>query len=178
MVFSFMNLLEYLDLSSNNLTSLGKNLFNDLTNLVYLDLSSNGLAKIENYVFKNLFKLTSLNLNLNNDSMVLDEHSLYGLSSLQTMNISAEVLVNDRSNKVAVVNGLKSLRVHKVINGRVFYESVSVVGNYVGNYSSVVECHLVIYFIRFNIIYNLKTDYDMFVYNRNCFGMQLDKSLL
>ncbi len=57
--------LRYLDLRSNDFTSLPFGIFDELTALTFLDLSDNGLSSLPSGIFDNLTALTTLNLNSN-----------------------------------------------------------------------------------------------------------------
>jgi Leucine-rich repeat (LRR) protein len=122
--FNLLDYLEYLDISSNNLTFLDENLFNGLISLVYLDISSNNLYQIYNYTFKNLYKLEYLNLH-SNVNLKLEDFSLFGLGSIKSLNISFSNLIGaNNNNKFHIVSNLKSLKLHKMIDKRSYYESV------------------------------------------------------
>ena len=180
-VFSYLNSLEDLDLSSNRISCLQKSLFVDLTSLRYLDLSNNRIGKIESFTFKNLFKLVSLNISVNDADLSIEKYGMVGLSSLKTLNLSVSVLTRCSQVKFSIKDDLKDLRLYKQIGNRRFYESVDIIGekSFKGVDDEVyksVECHLILFFIRYNILFNLNNENDVYVFNQNCLNLKIDFS--
>jgi hypothetical protein len=182
-VFSYLNKLEDLDLSRNNISYLHKDLFVDLTSLKYLDLADNGISKIESFTFKNLFKLVTLNISVNNVNLNIEKNGLVGLSSLKTLNMSIWVLIKNDLVKFNIKDDLKNLRLYRKIGTRDFYESVNIIGDKTfRRYNDelfkfkLTECHLVLFFIKYNILFNLRDEYDLYVFNKNCLNLKIEQS--
>ena len=58
--------VKILNLTSNNLTELDKDIFSNFTQLQELDLSYNNLTELDKDIFSNLTQLNNLNLRNNN----------------------------------------------------------------------------------------------------------------
>lgn len=80
--------IQLIDLSSNHLTSLCKNLFDSFSHLVELRLNNNRISMIDNYLFYSLNDLRIVNL-ANNSMEILP--NLYS-SSLEYFNLSSNNL--------------------------------------------------------------------------------------
>ena len=91
------SILQYLDLSDNNICCIGQDDFTDLYNLLYLKLRNNGLNSIHQKAFSVLLKLVHLDLSDNN------LHNLERSHFLQLRNLQYLYLQN---NQLKVVEGL------------------------------------------------------------------------
>ncbi|KAI9999544.1 hypothetical protein NQD34_018429 [Periophthalmus magnuspinnatus] len=79
--------LTNLDLSSNQLSTLHKEVFQNMTNLDILDLSDNHISSLSETIFNELFALRVLNLQANNLSVI--EPKLFGDQALiEQLNLS------------------------------------------------------------------------------------------
>ena len=85
--FSGLSALETLNLDSNSLTTIPRNVFNGLSALKDLDLSDNSLTSVHQSVFNGLSALEDLDLS-DNSLTTLPHHVFNGLSALETLDLS------------------------------------------------------------------------------------------
>jgi Leucine-rich repeat (LRR) protein len=83
-MFNDLFLLTYLDLSSNQISSINLLSFNGLNSLENLYLVDNKLTHISENIFKNLVELKYLNLK-SNDIVAFNKDLLFGLYWLETI---------------------------------------------------------------------------------------------
>ena len=165
-IFHSLFKLKYLNLSSNRLGFVRRSFFSKLFNLIELDLSSNNLLTIEAFAMASLQKLKDIYLNANKN-LNLDKQSLSGLNSIENIYISFEVLLNNL-NKINLINSI-NLSTSKVVMGRTYYKSLNIIGTLNQNKTSFAnECSSILYFLKFNIFINLKTEFEISEFFRKC----------
>jgi Leucine-rich repeat (LRR) protein len=82
-----------LNLSNNQLTTLDKNIFKNLTHLQELHLNANNLSHLDKNIFKNLTHLKELHLNANKLT-TLDKDSFKHLTQLRELHLNANKLTH------------------------------------------------------------------------------------
>lgn len=100
--------LKYLDLDSQNITTINNNTFAGLPNLTSLGLGNNKITAIPANTFSNLPKLEALNLEFNRISS-LNAGSFSGLSKLERLSLVANQLTTLPSNGFSSLSKLTSL---------------------------------------------------------------------
>jgi Leucine-rich repeat (LRR) protein len=166
--FLFQNLirLKYLNLSSNSLKRVQANLFSKLYNLIELDLSNNNLVLLEPYSMLSLDKLENLYLN-ENKYLFIALHGLFGLKSIKNIYISFEALFNE-TNKLNFVKSI-NLSVSAVIMDKIYYKSINIIATFSQiDAINLKECGTILYFLKFNYLLNLKTDFHVVEFFRKC----------
>ena len=106
-----------------------------------------------------------------NVSLKLDDFSLFGLSSIKSLDISFSCLIGaNNKNKLHIVSNLKSLKLYKMIDKRSYYESVNLMAmnNFNDDQLNEMECFLILFFIKFDIHFNLKSENDLLKFEQNC----------
>jgi hypothetical protein len=191
---SFANLvnLESLDLSNNRISWVTNETFNKLANLKFIYLGSNRLSLIESYLFDGLNKLEVVDLsgnsihsigeyafnrlvNLkdlylwNNVSapMIIEYKSFVGLDSIQNVFVS-ETTASELKNRLVFkqVVGERNGKMFKSILKRKYFRSFNLI-TAVG-FDEDHDCQLTFWFIKYNIHFNLKDDFDYVNYLKKC----------
>ena len=165
--YLFQNLfkLESLNLSSNRLKYLKNSTFSKLYDLIELDLSNNDLLILGPYSVSALEKLENLFLN-GNECLRIDELGLFGLESIKNVYFSFEVLFNE-TNKENIKKSL-SLAVAAVVMKRVYFKSINIIGTASKDGSIRNECDTILFFLKYNLFVNLKTDFEVVEFLRKC----------
>lgn len=154
--------LTHLNLSSNRIELINRDLFSRLFNLHKLDVSRNKLKITEGCSLKNLNQLAYVDLS-NNEQLVLENDSLFGMDSIKDIWISFDQLAN---NKIEILSSLIPIQVRHV--GDVFYfKSI-----YVNYREQTVECQLVLDFIKRNIQLKLRTEQDFLHFLDKCYSFK------
>ena len=109
----------------------------------------------------------------NNSLLKISNYSLIGLKNIENIYISIEFL-NEYSNVISLKNSLSPL-LNKIVNHRKYYQAIYVTAFDANNsaYQEKFECFFVLYFIKYKIHLNLKTDYELFEYLRLCYDLEL-----
>jgi Leucine-rich repeat (LRR) protein len=178
-LFSSLKALERLDLSRNNLVSLEPDLFKTLDDLLFLNLSSNSIKSLDKLqfstlicledldlsnnsieflhseIFANLSSLTSLYLHMN---LLKKIDKLYGLESIRNIFIDSELF---RSSNGSIYNLKYSISVRLIketLNVKIL-KSVNIIYSDLERQKyDFSDCLVTLFFARFNILLNLKTD--------------------
>jgi Leucine-rich repeat (LRR) protein len=167
-VFDGLFRLNYLSLRNNRIKHINNKLFCKLTKLNTLDLSSNELYLIKDYSFLKLNYLSDLYLN-NNYYLTIENSSLNGLNSIRNIFVDMDLFMN----KTFKLNFLRIIRPriskHNFISQQ-YYESLEVISYPSGSgaISIIEECKIVLDFIKVNLHINLKDDYQVEYFFKNC----------
>ena len=102
------NINPVLDCSEQNITKIEKNDFNGLKNVKILDLSYNKINTIQKEAFSDIQRLHTLKLSYNN-ILLLDDISLYNLSSLVVLDLSNNRIKWIEKNIFRTTSRLKAL---------------------------------------------------------------------
>jgi hypothetical protein len=138
--------------------------FSDLYNLNILDLSGNNLLFIGPNSFLNLNYLKYLNLN-NNYKIKIQDSSLIGLNSIKDIYIQMALFINE-TFKACFVGAIKA-RVRRKVLSRFYYESINIISDdFVDSLNG--KCKIVSYFIKLNLHFNLKDDYQVENFLNTC----------
>ncbi len=130
-------------------------------------MSENDLKFIDAFSFKALNQLEPLNL-MNNSHLILNENSLYGLGSIQRIDMSAQVLLTHRSNVIHTIDSIKAAPYRKILN-RVYYKSINIVHNTdVHDSPILIDCAIVLKFLKVNTQLNLESDLDVVLFFQKC----------
>ena len=87
----------YLDLSSNNLTSLPPSTFSNQSNLFSLNISNNHITYLESYSFWGLVNLKTLDIS-SNPLQVVQPSAFMGLNSISVLDLSKLAIVQLKAN--------------------------------------------------------------------------------
>ena len=134
--FRGLNKLIYLDLHDNNLTAINENWFDDLANLERLDLGANQLVEVADTAFKNLPKLMGLHLG-SNIIEIVRRRMFHNNQQLETIDLEYNQIKEIESGSFAHLDKLSRLVLsgNKCIN-RDFYDS-----NPAELWTALVVCH-------------------------------------
>ena len=175
LTFESLYQLKYLNLSHNYLSPINNVLFSDLFKLLELDLSYNSLVSIEDYSFKNFYFLTELHLEFQKAAnLILTNSTIYleNNNNLKNVYISFDVLAKSKHNQIQLVDSLNHNNIEKVAFNHLYYRSINVNALFVnssdGSNNRLNECFLIIYFIRYQIHFNLKSDSDVSNFLNDC----------
>lgn len=180
--------LEILKLNNNNLKFIDRNLFTQLNRLNYLDLSHNYFEYFDDLVFNNLFQMKYLNLSKNN-LLLINQILFYNFDNLKLLNLTFnEYLVIEKKS----FSRLKSItRIYlDLIHVKKFYK---LIGESLKNqkhdkileidyYKSIrlitmdnnlIECKIVLYFLKKKILCNLESEKDFNSILQNCKNISL-----
>lgn len=164
--------LEYLNLSGNFLVYLEENLFSDLKSLIDLDLSNNRLKNIGPNTFISMEYLLNLNL-AQNCRLIFEQNSLKGLNLLKNLKFSFSVFLN-KTNLYSISSSLRP-NIYKNVNEMVYYESINI-QFYFDRFQNAIFCSSVVYFSKYNILLNLKTQEQFKNFIRLCSEELLTKN--
>ena len=162
--FNYLTSLTHLSLKSNKIERLNPFMFDNLLKLKLIDLSFNSIYEIGDYSFNKLSNLRELYINNQiSDSLNFYTSSLSGLDSIQSIYLSKDVLVDDLNADIFIkMADYKNSINNKVIVDRLYYKSFNLIS------FNETDCDLTIKLIRFNIHFNLKTEYDFNNYVSMC----------
>ena len=133
-------------------------------NLVFLDISQNILNLIEANAFFNLNQLTDLYLNDNPD-LKIKANALDGIKSIRNVYINIRLFLNLTFKSIFKKSIIP--RTYKTMMSRVYYESIDVI--YDGHLDVTMdECLIILYFVRFNIQFNLRDSSHIKYFEDNC----------
>ena len=149
-IFNGLSNLKILNLSSNLIEYVERNTFSNLLKLKVVDLSGNLIFKIKQDSFNGLVNLRELYLNHNRRNMKIENSSFNDFNSIQTIYLSRSIF-DYSDNKLVLINTFKDFTLNDD-----FY-----------------DCDLVFEFLKFNILFNLKTDNDYSNYLFNCQFLEL-----
>jgi Leucine-rich repeat (LRR) protein len=159
--------LEKLNLSHNHLEYIGKEHFQMLTKLQILDIGHNRIKFIENDAFKSLEVLEYLNIYSNESDLRVNNQTLKGLYSVKEVYFS-ELLLRNASR-----NDLEDLK--KVFKSKIYPGLESVREHYYSIYLTAIDlkydddgCRHILYFIRYNINLNLKSESQVLEFLVHC----------
>lgn len=158
----FVNLLQlkYLNLNSNKIEFISPVLFSQLINLEHLDLSFNQLKSIDDFSFLSLSFLQNINID-GNIHLNFSSYSFYGLSSLKNLFISYQSLTIER-NKNILLDSLIPKK-EKTVDELIYFKSINIISE-----NDLIDCLLVLDFLKKNIQVNLRTDYEMLLFLSSC----------
>ncbi|XP_042218089.1 insulin-like growth factor-binding protein complex acid labile subunit [Homarus americanus] len=108
----FYNELRFLDLSHNEVVSLGSQNFASQRSLKTLVINNNKVSKIQSRAFLGLSKLTTLDLS-DNYIETLENNAFSSLSKLKTLDLSNNRIKNLTANTFMKLRGLKLLNLCK-----------------------------------------------------------------
>ena len=158
--------LSLLNLSYNYLSFIEEDLFSSLYNLNSLDLSHNLLRQIDDYSFRllNLLKVLSLDGNV---LLRFSPLTFNGLESIDVIYVEFQVL-NQSDNQMSLLSELRPVKL-KQVGEYVYFRPISIVYND----RRMMNCRLVIEFLKRNIQVNLRADYDFVLFIDACLGLTL-----
>jgi hypothetical protein len=190
-IFKYLLNIKELNLSSNSIEYLNPNLFSNLNKLTTIDLSSNLIYFVYNSSFNKLYNLKNLFLQNNSDSLLFESYLCFSeLKSIKNIYISKAILDVSDSNKcffkqLFIANNPELFRSvknksnaallssYRVISGIVYFNSINLLtpnDNY--------DCNLTLSFLRYNILYNLRSDLDFSNYIMNgCEDLLINKTV-
>jgi hypothetical protein len=157
-------------MDSNNITVIENNLFDNLYKLELIDLSRNSIFLIKNFSFNKLPNLRDLYLG-ENSIKIIETNCCNHMESMENLYISKSILNNYiKQIIIGFVHMLQSEPKNKVIN-RNYYKSFNLIA------TNEYDCELTLFFIRHNIHYNLKSDFDFYNYLKyGCDDLMLNRS--
>ena len=188
-IFKYLLNIKELNLSSNSIEYLNPNLFSNLNKLTTIDLSSNLIYFVYNSSFNKLYNLKNLFLQNNSDSLLFESYLCFSeLKSIKNIYISKAILDVSDSNKcffkqLFIANNPELFRSvknksnaallssYRVISGIVYFNSINLLtpnDNY--------DCNLTLFFLRYNILYNLRSDFSNYVIN-GCEALLINKTV-
>jgi Leucine-rich repeat (LRR) protein len=149
--------LQILNLSSNYIDFISKELFQKLNRLTHLDLRNNLIQEIEDGALVNLNSLKLIYLEMNPVVDLFKNDTFTGLIELKHMGVSGCVKFS-----LGIVRLIKSqikLRLVREVLYMTFYDSIelSFPPNFTMPYSTNI-CYFISYFIRHQILFNLESE--------------------
>lgn len=195
--FYYLKSLSDLSMANNELTRIEKNNFYSLNSLKYLNLTRNRISFIEYESFINLNKLVSLDLSFNRGLFAIETKTFLGLSYLNELflfsfeNDTYSLKLNNKSfshlinigniylDKSVIVEN-KCLFMHTIVrdikrsiaNRFKFYKALNLISpvfdSKTDNKYDRIKCELVFEFFQLKIYFNLKSDYEFEVFQRDC----------
>ena len=167
-VFNGLFRLEFLSMRNNQIKHINHKLFSKLTKLNTLDLSSNELYLIQDYAFTKLNYLSDLYLN-NNFNLEIENGTFYGLNSIRNIYVDMELFLNKTFKFIFLSKIRPRISKHNLISQQ-YYESLEVI-SYRSRSNAITifeECKIVLDFIKVNLHFNLKDDYQVEYFFKNC----------
>jgi Leucine-rich repeat (LRR) protein len=117
--------LNFLDISQNQLTTLGLNIFNNLNSLSFLNMSSNQFTSFSTSIFRKLTSLTILDLSKNKLKGPLS--SFANLTKLTTLDLSYNQVGTIDSRVFSNINNVAMLAINLKSNASLAYSSGKIV---------------------------------------------------
>jgi Leucine-rich repeat (LRR) protein len=164
--FKTLNSLDYLNVSSNFIQYIYQDQFSSLVNLVDLDMSNNTIEYFDSKTFSDLISLENLCIHMNRLKTI---DKLDGLSSIRNIYLDISLLLENFTNVVNLRNSIQ-VKLHKESRNIIYLKSVNVITypHIVTNDSVNEYCIVSMFFIKYNISFNLKTDEDFDSTTSNC----------
>jgi insulin-like growth factor-binding protein complex acid labile subunit len=158
--------LKILNLSSNYLVYIHKDLFQSLKKLIELDISHNSIKFIESESFLGLTSLEILNIHSHSSELKLNNITLKGLISIKKMYFS-DILLSNQENVNNILKNIipREYQLLKSSNQQYFY-SIYLTAH--GFKLDENGCWITIYFFRFKLNLNLKSEEKLFKFLAEC----------
>jgi Leucine-rich repeat (LRR) protein len=161
-IFKPLNGIKFINLSSNQVQIIESGLFTRLEKLEVIDLSRNQIYLVQESSFFNLDNLQTLHLNENSPNMTIDNRGFHELNSIESIHLSKSIINSQTS--LIFIDLLKQKNKNqntKILNVN-YLKSLNLI-----SYNEI-DCNLTLYFIRENVHFNLRTEYDWYRYVSNC----------
>ena len=165
-MFDGLQNLEFLNLSANYIEVILTFSFSNLIKLTTIDLSQNRIYYLNNYSFNSLTSLKNLHLNNNIYDLKMEINTLFRIISIQNIYISKSVLLSSKSIFINLASYKNRMSVRKVKNTH-YFKSLFLMTPFESN-GVEYDCNLTLYFIRFNMHLNFKTESDISNYFSEC----------
>ena len=161
-IFGKLGSIKFINLSSNSIGIVESNIFSYLKKLEVIDLSRNKIYEMEENSFYKLNNLKFFYINENSPNMTINNGSFYELNSIEFIYLSKSIL--DSNTSLVFIGLLKQKNKNhftKILNVN-YLKSLNLLS------FDEVDCNFTLYFIRKNVHFNLRTDYDWHQYITNC----------
>lgn len=163
-LFQLNTNLKILDLSFNIIELLPNSIFTNLSNLKTLNLTGNKLKEINHITFSNLILLSKLSLTSNKD-LSLKSNVFKNLKNLKYIYMDLNHLILYHKE---IVHSLQ-IRYDKTVFQTNYTRSIRVIYTQ----KNLINCSIILYFIKNKILCNLETSQDFDFFINNCKNTQL-----